>query len=158
MQEGLKRWGVACSRCYQDPGLKDCLGCGVPPTAERKAEGLMWRPDPADPSKLMSPAAASRRGLPAFEGIGYGEIRLDWECCPMWFLQKAELRPYREGNHAVVGGLPTLTAISRAYAFHQQGELSALVPPPWTPGFLDLLNVYSNLESEKMRLSLKKGS
>ena len=143
---------MACARCYQQPHIKDCLGCGTPPTDEDAANRIMWRQDPDNPGEIMSPAEAHERGLPAYEALGFGSTLLDWDCCPLWYVQTPEHAEFREGDKSTVSGLPTQSAISRAYAYREKSELSSLYPPPWTPGFLSLLTAYSNLECEQVQL------
>lgn len=141
MRPDLEVSGISCARCAERPYLKQCWGCGFPPTQDEKGwRQTMWSPDPFDEDTLISPAERVRRGMPAFPDMEYGSIVANYEWCPMWFAAF---------SRAKVRGELTFKAISRAWNLKEDGLLQAVIPPPYTPAFLDLLDLFGKLVGER---------
>lgn len=90
--------------------------------------------------ELISPARAAGSGLPPYRQLGYGDVRFDWEWCPIWFSAFSK---------ATIAGETPYVFVSRAHRYRERGELSALVPPPWTASLIELLDFYDRLEVER---------
>lgn len=147
MRPDLADVGMSCARCAERPYLKECWGCGFPPTRDEYGwRRTMWREDESNPGQLISPAERARRGLPAFPELDYGPVVANYEWCPVWFAAFSE---------AKVGSELTFQYISRAWRLKEDGLLQAVIPPPYTPAFLDLLDLFGTLMAEKRRRDAK---
>jgi hypothetical protein len=132
---------IYCERCEQKPHLKDCLGCGRPPTRDDDAAQALWDRHGND---FISPAEAVRRNIPPYRGIGHGPVVADWPWCPRGFASRLEGRSW--GSDASVDGVPTAVYVQKAWEFWSRGMLADLVAPPWTPALVRLLLFYDQLE------------
>lgn len=81
--------------------------------------------------------------MPAYDNLGFGEIKDQWPWCPRW---------YWEHSEETLDDMRTYEAISEAYIYREKGELGNLVEPPWTAALTDGLMFFTGLEMEKERM------
>lgn len=148
MTDVLGLMGISCARCRVEPIMMDYLGCGKAPTAEHRWDKEHWTE--TSEGELLSPFARVQRGMPAFEGIGYGPVRDDWEFCPLWYCEHSDF--------TVLHIHPAL-AFQRLAKYRDSGSLQYLVPPRATSALVDGLDLVAILEKtreaemhEEMRL------
>lgn len=143
MVDWLRKEHVYCERCEQNPHIRDCLGCGEPPTRDDDPLQALWDWDKTG-TRQVSPLQAVREGKAPFRGIGHKGVVTDWPWCPLWFHSRLLGKPW--GSDATVEDVPTDVYLRKAYKFWKLGMLPDLVPPPWTVGFVELLLLFDVLE------------
>lgn len=163
--ELFDRLQISCSRCTQNPALKDILGCGYRPVKESEDDKTGWRliEKPDGSQEFMSPFKAQNTKRkeggyhPAYE-VGVGDIREEWSCCPRWYWA-FYARPRTEYNKDYIGGdfllsneLP-YNVLLRAYKYREKGLLDSLIEPPWTDALITGLDLIDRLEYEKFEIN-----
>lgn len=143
MIPSLSGSGVDCERCAIEPWLPDALGCGYSPR----------RPLPVSDDTMRSeaglgPSQRFQRDGVAYSDLGFGEVRLDWDCCPRYH---ATLTGARMG-----GQLPAVFA-RRAITWRDKGSLATyLGGGEPTHATIQAIELTDALDAEQSRIDAER--